>query len=483
MQRLSSTDAAFLYSESVSGPMHISSISVVEGEVPFDLLLEHFDRCMEKLPGYRRKIAQTPLNIAHPIWVDDQNFDIRNHVVEAAVAPGSSLEEGFAEATRLNERMLDRNQPLWMVYVVTGVSDRTLLLQATHHAMVDGASGVEVLATLFALEPDYTPPPRSENRWQPEPTPEAADLFRMALTENLERLGRGRITDLIPSGEQNRKLLQRAARIGANFIAKPAITAPFNAGIVGPKRRLAWLQVSFAEIREIRRAMGGTINDVVLTMASEGVARYLRDHDETLDDQYLRIMCPVNVRTEDKAGALGNQVSAIFPMLPAWPIAPAQRLATVIAEMDRIKSNGEAQALTLAQDSAPEPWPVALWPTQLTGSNLDPGALAARMPMPTWPKQMRPPNFGINFVCTNVPGMQVPQYICGYKISDQIGVLVLSGNLGLGVTILSYNKTLYMSFISEPRLMPDVENLAEHVNESFRELLTTARERVAQLTA
>lgn len=482
MQRLSTTDAAFLYAESVSGPMHISSVCVVEGEVPFPTLLEHFDRCMEKLPAYRRKVAQVPFNVGHPVWIDDPGFDISNHVIHAPIAPGSTLEEGFDEATRLNEAMLSRDQPLWMVYVITGVPGRTLLLQATHHAMIDGASGIEVLATIFAFEPDYQPPARGENRWQPEPTPEPVDLFRNAMSENLARLRNANYADLLPSGEQSRRLLQRAARIGANFVARPAITAPFNAGMVGPKRRLRWLKVSFSEIREIRRALGGTINDIVLTIVSEGVARYLVDHAESVDDQQLRIMCPVNVRTEDKKGALGNQVSAIFPMLPAWPIKPAQRLSTVMAETDRIKGNNEAQALTLVQESAPEPWPLALWPTQLTGTAMDPTALAARFPTPALPKQVRPPNFGINFVCTNVPGMQVPQYICGHEVTDQVGMLLLSGNLGLGVTILSYNKTLFISFMSEPRLLPDVETMVAHCQASFDELLESARERIAQLS-
>ena len=128
----------------------------------------------------------------------------------------------------------------------------------------------------------------------------------------------------------------------------------------------------------------------------------------------------------------------------------------------------------------PEPWPVALWPTQLVGTSFDPTALAARIPQPTLPDRMRPPNFGINFVCTNVPGMQVPQYICGHQVLDQIGVLVLTGNLGLGVTILSYNKTLYISFISEPRLLPDVEVMVDHCRNSFDDLLGAARERAAQ---
>lgn len=245
------------------------------------------------------------------------------------------------------------------------------------------------------------------------------------------------------------------------------------------------MKKSLSEIREIRRGLGGTINDVVLTVVSEAVARYLTLHKEQVDGQHLRIMCPVNVRTEGQSGALGNQVSAIFPMLPAWPMTPATRLGAVCAEVERIKEDQEAQALTLLQNTVPEPWPVALMATQLVGTPRDPTSLAARFPMPVMPAigGFRPPNFGLNFVCTNVPGVQVAQYLCGHRVLDTIGVLVLSGNIGLGVTILSYNGSLYFSFICEPRLLPDIDKLVGAAEATYDELLKAARARTEQARA
>jgi hypothetical protein len=237
----------------------------------------------------------------------------------------------------------------------------------------------------------------------------------------------------------------------------------------------------FDDIREVRRALGGTINDIVLTLVSEAVAQYLEEHGEPTTDQYMRIMCPVNVRTEDQQGALGNQVSAIFPVLPAWPMPATQRLSAVCAETEKIKQNQEAQALTLLQESAPEPWPVALWPTQLVGTSYDPTQLASRFPMPVLPHGIRPPNVGYNFTCTNVPGAQVPQYLCGHRITDQVGLLILTGNVGFSTTILSYNKTLFFGFISEPRLMPDVEKISIAAAQTFDDLLEQARQRAATL--
>jgi len=163
---------------------------------------------------------------------------------------------------------------------------------------------------------------------------------------------------------------------------------------------------------------------------------------------------------------------------------PVTRLGAVCAEVERIKEEQEAQALTLLQNSVPEPWPVALVATQLVGTRFDPTALAARIPFPVqrsiggW----RPPNVGLNFVCTNVPGVQVPQYLCGHKVLDTIGVLVLSGNIGLGITILSYNQALYFSFICEPRLLPDLQVITDAAEAAYGELLTAARGRAEQFS-
>ncbi len=483
MQRLTTMDASFVYGESVSGPMHISGIYTFDGEIAFETIHHHVAARLHKIPSYRKKLAPVPLNLAHPVWVDDPGFNLDNHLQHVALEPGATLDDAVATAAQLNEAMLDRDKPLWKVYVLTGVPDRTVLLMCTHHAMIDGASGIELLGIIFDFDKNYDPQNLGEKFWQPEPEPSGLDLFRSALDENLNKLRNTQLSSLLPSVSTSRALLGRAARIMSSFVTKPAIMAPFNAGLVGPERKLQWMQVPFGDIREIRRAMGGTINDVVLTVVSEAVARYLRDQGVDTQDEYLRIMCPVNVRTEDKKGALGNQVSAIFPMLPAWPVGVTQRLAAVIAEMERIKGNSEAQAITMMQESVPEPWPLALWPTQLVGSSYDPTAVTARLPQPTIPTGLKVPNFGFNFVCTNVPGSQVPQYLCGHELIDHIGVLLLSGNLGLGTTIVSYNKRLYFSFNSEPNLMPDVATLADHAKDSFEDLLSKARERAAALQA
>ena len=151
--RLTTADASFLYTESVSGPMHISSVYILEGELSHERVVEHFASRLHLVPSYRRKLAHVPMNIAHPEWVDDPDFELANHVLEHRVPEGSTLEQGMDAAIELNETMLDRSRPLWLVYVIRGVANHTLLLQMTHHAMIDGASGIELTTVLYDFDP------------------------------------------------------------------------------------------------------------------------------------------------------------------------------------------------------------------------------------------------------------------------------------------------------------------------------------------
>lgn len=483
-QRLTDSDASFLYMESASGPMHISSVYVLEGELAFERVFEHFAERIHLVPSYRRRLAQVPLNLAHPTWVDDPDFDLANHVLHHELPPGTPLQEGIDAAVTLNEPMLDRSRPLWRFVLISGVPGKTLILQQTHHAMIDGVSGIEITTILYDFDAKGSNRPPPAPPWHPEPIPGALERMSDAVRDNLDKARRANPMNLFTDGEARRRLLGRAIRVMSQFLTRPAMTAPFNASLVGPRRRVRYLKKSFGEIREIRRALGGTINDVVLAVVTEAVARYLEQHGEETESQYLRIMCPVSVRTEDQAGALGNQVSAIFPVLPAWPMNMQQRLNTVCAETDRIKNDEEAQALALFTQTESPLWPVALAPTQLVGTPFDPTALAARIPMPIPPSDgWRPPNLGLNFVCTNVPGVQVPQYLCGHEVIDTIGLLVLTGNVGFSVTILSYNKQLFFSFICEPRLLPDLEVISEAADAAFNELLAAARERAELLAS
>lgn len=473
--RLTESDAGFLYGETANGPLQTASVSVLDGEVPFQHIFEHIARRIHLVPRFRQRLAWVPMNLAHPKWVDDPEFDLKNHIVEHRLPAGTPMDDAVDALVTLNEGLMERNRPLWKTFVVSGVPGRTLLLQQVHHAMIDGASAVHLSTVLLDFTPDAPPPP-PEAPWRPAPLPSELELISEALRENAERFARHNPVHLMQRDPQSRELLQRGVETVSRFLTRPAVTAPWNAGLLGPKRRMRWRTHDFAELREIRRALGGTVNDVVLAVVSEGAARYLESHDEQTASRYFRIMCPVNVRAEDEGGALGNRVSAIFPMLPAWPMDPAERLVRVCEETARIKNAHEAQALTLMQESGLSLPPMAMAPLQLVGTGLDPTEWMTRTPPPVPPRfGPRPPFFGINFTCTNVPGVQVPQYIAGHEVLEATGIMMLGGTLGYGVAVCSYNQKMLFAFTGEPRLLPDLESMVDLVEGAYAELLTVAR--------
>ncbi|MDH3642171.1 MAG: WS/DGAT domain-containing protein [Gammaproteobacteria bacterium] len=476
--RLTDHDASFLYQETASGPMHGASITILEGEIPFETVHAHVQSRLHLVPRYRQRLVYVPFNLAHPKWVDDPDFDLDNHLIPHGLPAGSDLDQAIEAAMTLMEPLLPRDKPLWRTYVIDGVKDQTVLLQLGHHAMVDGASGIDISLVLYDLQADAPEPAPPQAPWQPAPLPTPLELTTEAARETAEAMfSQNPFSRTEDWNEERIEMLRRAGESMTRFVAEPVITAPWNAATVGPARKLSWQKYSFGEFREIRRAFGGTINDVVLAVVTEGAARYLDSHGEAVEGGHLRLMCPVNVRREDEHGALGNRVSAIFPIVSSRPKNVVERLDKVRFETEHIKHNREAQAMELMMEAMPSLPPVTMAQALLVGTNFDPTALAARMPAPVPPRWgPRPPLLGFNFTCTNVPGVQVEQYLAGHKVLHHLGVLMLSGTLGYGVAVGSYNQTLYFNFVCDPRLMPDLEMMAASVDEAFNELLASARE-------
>lgn len=481
--RLTDHDASFLYTETASGPMHGATIAIVDGEASFESIYAHIDSRLHLIPRYRQRLAYVPMNLAHPKWVDDPDFDLADHVVAHRLVVGSTagptMDDAITASMKLLEPLLPRDKPLWKTYVIEGVPGHTVLLQLGHHAMVDGASGIDISTVLYDLQPDAPAP--APVPWSPKPLPSQIELATEAAQENAQKVLGMKLPGPSSWNEERRDLLWRATESMTRFVAEPVITAPWNAGVVGPKRQLSWRKYSFSDFRLIRRALGGTINDVVLALVSEAAARYLQHHGEAVKGGHLRLMCPVNVRREDEHGALGNRVSGIFPIVSASSKPIAERLDKVRFEMEHIKHNREAQALELMTESMPSIPPVFMAPTLLVGSRFDPTSITARIPTPVMPRigSKRPPLLGFNFTCTNVPGVQVPQYIAGHQVVDTLGILMLGGNLGYGVAVGSYNQQLYFNFICDPHLMPDVDVMAQGVDDAFNELLEQAQNMTA----
>ncbi len=470
--RLSSHDASFLYTETASCPMHGIGITDIQGNVTYEDYFNFLAGRIHLVPRFRQRLVFVPGNIAHPKWVDDPGFDLTDHIKRFEVPEGTTLEHIADAVLPLGEPLLDRNKPLWLTYVIENVEGHSLLVNMAHHAMVDGASGVAIGMVLTDFEPNPPPVPPPTEEWNPAPLPTPPELFLEALRENGAKAMKNVTSP--PAFATDPSLVLRGNAIMQRFATRPAMTAPWNAGLVGPKRRIDGLDYMLEHFKGIKNALGGTINDVVLSAVSEAAARYMDDNREITTGQYIRIMVPVNVRQEGDTD-VGNKVSAYFPLLPAWPMPMADRYAYVCREMGTLKENKEAEVLDALTQSQESTSPSAMAVTLAVGTPFDPTVWLARFPLPVAPRiGFRPPLYGFNFTCTNVPGFDAQQYVCGHEVVGGAGTLMLSGNLGYGVVCGSGNGHMGFSFTCDPRLMPDLETMVHHVEAGMQELADLA---------
>jgi diacylglycerol O-acyltransferase / wax synthase len=456
--RLTGLDSSFLHLERDSAHMHVGGCILFVGEAPsYEELVEQISRRLHLVPRYRQRLAFVPFNQGRPVWVDDPHFNIDFHVRHTALpSPG-----GDAQLKRLAGRVfsqaLDRSRPLWEIWLVEGLADgRFALLSKTHHALVDGVSGVDIATVLFDTSSDPMPVAPPDHEWVARPLPTGAQLLADALLERATvpaEIVRGiRATLRGP-----RQVAERVGRAlgGVGAMARAGLQAappsPLNVRI-GPHRRFTWVRGDLQEFKAIKNALGGTVNDVVLAVVTGGLGRYLRAHGEATDDLVLRAMVPISIRADVERGALGNRVAAMWAPLPIGLSDATQRLLRISREMDGIKESGQAvgaQVLTQLTGFAP--------PTIM--------AQAARL-------QARQRMF--NLVVTNVPGPQFPLYMLGRELDGMFPMVPLAENQALGIAIMSYNGQLNFGLNADYDAMPDLEALADELRASIRELAAAA---------
>jgi diacylglycerol O-acyltransferase len=479
-RRLSTQDASFLYNETPSGPLHIGLLQIFEGEIDFAELTDYLRRRVHLLPRLRQRLAPAPMNLAHATLEDDPEFDISNHLERHPLRDGSSDAEMAEAAMRANGPPLSRERPLWQLHLFQGLErGRSAVLWKIHHSIVDGVSALQLMALAMDLKPAAPPPAPEQQPWSPAPLPDTSrsllDAARALIEHRIEEMREAARLLSTPSNlaERNAAITAAAMQM-TQMMARPIVAAPWNLGLVSPERSFAWLRVPFSDIRAIRTALGGTVNDVVLAILGEGAGRYLKHHRIATAGLPLRIGCPVNVRRASESGAMGNRVSMMFPEVSAAPMMPIERYRAVVRETERIKAAREPQGmdlLTATADSVP--------PSLL---NLSARISSTAIQTATWLSEVAggmarlfsgSPT-GINFVATNVPGPQVPMYLSGHRMLDFMGIVPLAGTLGYGVAIVSYNQNLFFGMVAEPRIMPDVDFMKSCVAEAFEELRTAA---------
>jgi diacylglycerol O-acyltransferase len=458
--RLSGLDSSFLHLED-SGPahMHVGACLILEGPAPgHEELVRALESRLHLVPRYRQRLAFVPLGQGRPVWVDDPHFNPNFHVRHTALPRPGGEQELSRLAGRVFSQTLDRSRPLWEIWLVEGVAEgRFAMLSKTHHALVDGVSGVDVLSVLFDTSPTPAPVAPSESEWVPRPLPTPAQLLADALIE------RATVPGEIVRGVRHalrgpRQLAQRAveALSGLGAMASvglaPAPPSPFNVRI-GPHRRYRWVDADLGEVKLVKNVLGGTVNDVVLAAVAGALGAYMRRHGHDPEGLELRAMVPVSVRADIERGALGNRVAAMWAPLPVGVRDPARRLAIVGESMRELKESGQAvgaQVLTALSGFAP--------PTIM--------AQAARL-------QARQRLF--NLVVTNVPGPQLPLYVLGRELLGLYPMVPLAENTALGIAIMSYNGRLGFGLTGDYDSMGDLDVLAGELSAAIAELVAAAR--------
>ena len=465
--RLSALDTSFLHLEDDAAHMHVASVMLFEGDPPDqDDLLATIERRLHLVPRYRQKLAFVPLGQGRPCWVDDPHLNLSYHVRRTALPAPGSEEQLRALAGRVLAQQLDRDKPLWEIWLVEGVEGgRFALVCKTHHALVDGISGVDIVTVLFDLAPEGRATDEPAQRWLPAPAPSGTQLLAQAMLERTTVPGEiARSVRAVLRAPRQIAGGVRDSLVGVGAMAwagmNPAPVSPYNCRI-GPHRRFTWVRTDLNDVKAIKDGLGGTVNDVVLATVSGALGRHLHRRGETLSGRELKAMVPVSVRADEERGALGNRVAAVMAPLPVWCNDPQQRLGIVSRAMGGLKESGQAvgaQVITQLGGFAP--------PTIMTQAS----RLMARQRM-------------FNLVITNVPGPQFPLYLMGHELRDLFPMVPLARNQALGLAIMSYNGRMNFGLVGDYDAMHDIDDLAEDLRDSLGELADAAGVSVRAETA
>jgi diacylglycerol O-acyltransferase / wax synthase len=462
MERLSPVDVSFLDQEKHGSHMHIGAVMIFEGPPPpYEDLRAHIESRLHLVPRYRQKLAYPRFQMGRPVWVDDPRFNVDYHVRHTALPSPGGVEQLRLLAGRIFSQRLDRSKPLWELWLVQGLeNNRFALINKTHHALVDGVSGVDITTVLFDTSP--TPTPVGGESWTPNVEPSDAQLVAAGvkgLAALPARAAHRAIDAARHPGETASELREAVEGLGevAWSLANPPPQTPLNVPI-GPHRRVLWLRFPLADLKEIKNRLGGTVNDVFLATVSGALARWLRRRGVRTEGVELRGIVPVSIRADEQRGALGNRITAMLGPLPVYADDPVDRLRIVSRAMQGLKESKQAvgaETLTRLQDFAP--------PTIL--------AQASRLNFSTR---------AYNLLVTNVPGPQLPLYLIGREMEELAPVPFLAPERALAVAIVSYNGNVDIGLIGDYDAMSDLDDFGADVRASVDELLAAARERAPE---
>ena len=461
-ERLSALDASFLYLEKPNVHMHVAGLAVLDpstrpgGKLTIEDLVTLIEHRIHLVPRFRQRVLIPPIGAGRPAWVDDARFDISFHARRAALPPPGGRKELAEFVQRVHSRPLDRTKPLWEMYLIEGLEDdHFAILSKSHHAMIDGLSGMDIATVMFDFAPE-TPEVRPPGPWRPSPEPSMRDLVLGAATDQIAHPVRSLLDTASRAMRAPQEALDRARRVAGGVAALlaqgQADVGPFNARI-GPNRRFTMAEVPVAEVKAIKNALGGTVKDVVLASVAGALRYLLKERRERVNDLTLRAMVPVSTRDPSEKMALGNQVSMFFVDLPVGVRDPVKRLRAITRETERLKSSHAALGAAAIMNTAQ--WA----PPTLHG-------LAARLVA-----RQRV----ANLVVSNVPGPQIPLFLAGSRLVVTYPVMPLGEQLGLSIAVTSLSGTMGFGFTSDWDSVPDIEVLATGLLEAVDDLKKAAK--------
>jgi WS/DGAT/MGAT family acyltransferase len=458
MEWMSAIDSSFLHVENDVTPMHIGGVSLFEGPPPaFSDLKEMVAGKLDLVPRYRQKVRFMPLGAGAPAWVDDPHFSLEYHVRHTAVPRPGSEEQLRQMAARIFSQHLDRNKPLWEMWSVEGLADgRWALLSKVHHCMVDGVAATDLMSVMFSDETDR-PPARGRRQFSPPPEPSSVELLARTIAHKVSPAGQAQsLRRAIAAPKETLRTVAETARaaLAASSRMRPVASSSLT-GPIGPHRRWSWADVRLTDVKTVRAALGGTVNDVVLAVITNGFRELLESRQEHPEpDAVVRTMVPVSVRRRGERGVYNNRVSAVFARLPVGLDDPRERLAQIRGEMDGIKQTKQAVAgdvLSSLSGFAP-PLLLALGSRLVTAS----------------------PRLNMHTATTNVPGPQQPVQTLGRRMLESYPFVPVVGSIRIVVAIFSYDGGLFFGVTGDYDGAPDIKILTDGIADGMKDLLALA---------
>ena len=460
--RLSALDSSFLALEEHASHMHVGSVGLFDaaplrikhGGIDHDRIYAFSEAALARLPRFRQKLATVPL-YGQPVWVDDDHFNLHYHLRFTALPAPGDIRQLKRLVGRIMSQQLDRGKPLWEIWYVEGVADDCFaVISKVHHCMIDGMAGVDLMAALMRPTDDASVAPPGQ--WIPRAAPSALRLlvdeavYRASFPFTLARAGQRALS-------KPRAALREAGDAVSGLVEAlaagltPATPSPLNVDI-GPHRRFDWTRLELAQLKEIRHALGGTLNDVVLAIVAGAMRRFLRARGENVEQLDFRCMVPVSVRADEQRGTLGNKVSFLMTRLPVGERDPRQRLRQVIATTQELKGSKKVKGTELLEELSDHTF----------------SSLFIQM------ARMGARSLSYNMVVTNVPGPPFPVYFLGAHMREVYPLVPLFSNQALGIALFSYDGGLFWGFNADWDAVPDLHDVVGDVEREFRLLATAA---------